>query len=100
MVVADSFVIIDDAYPKARCHSLVIARDPSLNGPANLSARHIPQLQQMKVALLASFTGRTSCHAGFLQIDSQGSGHPKTSKNSSILGATSCNLKPPHQAHR
>ena len=96
MVVADSFVIIDDAYPKARCHSLAIARDPSLDGPANLSARHIPLLQQMKVALLACFAGHTSCHSGFLQTDLL-SGHSKTSENRGAVWGTSCNL--PHWAH-
>ena len=38
-----------DAYPKARHHALVVARDPSLVGPADLRRPHIPLLEHMRV---------------------------------------------------
>ena len=49
MVIAENYIIIRDKYPKARLHGLVIARDPSLEGPADLRQDHLPLLQQMQV---------------------------------------------------
>lgn len=49
MQVADQYVIIPDKYPKARLHGLVIARNPSLAGPDDLRAEHLPLLLAMQV---------------------------------------------------
>lgn len=59
----DKVVTIDDKFPKARLHSLVIAKDLELEGPADLRASHIPLLQVMKVrqprsALLSPYMRR------------------------------------------
>ena len=42
-------VVINDAYPKARCHALVIARQEGLKGPMELGPQHLPLLHSMKV---------------------------------------------------
>lgn len=52
MVVTEQYVVLDDKYPKARLHILVIARDPALLGPADLRPEHLPLLAAMKVCLL------------------------------------------------
>lgn len=44
-------VVINDAFPKARCHALVIARQEDLDGPADLRPHHLPLLHNMQVAL-------------------------------------------------
>ena len=49
MQIFSECVVINDAYPKARCHGLVIARSPGLNGPTDLRAEHLPLLQAMQV---------------------------------------------------
>ena len=49
MVVTEEYVIINDKYPKARLHSLVIARDPALLSPSDLRPQHLPLLLAMKV---------------------------------------------------
>ena len=49
MQVSIDCVVINDAYPKARCHGLVIARAQGLNGPADLREVHLPLLQAMQV---------------------------------------------------
>lgn len=47
-VVDEHCVLIHDAYPKARRHALVIARDPALDRPEDLTSEHIPLLQHMQ----------------------------------------------------
>ena len=42
-------VLVEDKYPKARRHVLVIARDPQLDGPRDLRRAHLPLLQRMQV---------------------------------------------------
>ena len=49
MQISSDCVVINDAYPKARCHGLVIARTLGLNGPTDLRADHLPLLQAMQV---------------------------------------------------
>ncbi|GFR50688.1 hypothetical protein Agub_g12940 [Astrephomene gubernaculifera] len=44
----DQVILIADAYPKARHHALVIARDPSLRSITDLRARHVPLLSHMR----------------------------------------------------
>ena len=53
MVIEDQYVIIDDKYPKARLHGLVVARDPALLAPTDLSQEHLPLLAAMKVCILS-----------------------------------------------
>lgn len=48
MIVSSQFVIIHDKFPKAKLHGLVIARDPALVSPENLTADHLPLLEQMQ----------------------------------------------------
>ncbi|KAK9830245.1 hypothetical protein WJX72_010530 [[Myrmecia] bisecta] len=48
MVVGEQCVLINDAYPKAKCHGLVIARDPELDGPDQLRTEHLALLQRMQ----------------------------------------------------
>lgn len=50
MQICTDCVVINDAYPKARCHALVIARTIGLNGPTDLRAEHLPLLQNMQVS--------------------------------------------------
>ena len=49
MQIHSDCAVINDAYPKARCHGLVIARTAGLNGPPDLRAEHLPLLQAMQV---------------------------------------------------
>lgn len=42
-------VLIHDAFPKACHHALVIARQPGLTGPADLTSEHLPLLRSMQV---------------------------------------------------
>ena len=51
MRIYDDCVVINDAFPKARCHALVIARQEGLEGPADLRPEHLPLLRSMQVAL-------------------------------------------------
>ncbi len=51
MQIYDDCVVINDAFPKARCHALVIARQEGLNGPADLRPEHLPLLKSMQVML-------------------------------------------------
>ena len=51
MRVYDDCVVINDAYPKARHHGLVIARQQGLGGPADLRPEHLPLLQSMQVGV-------------------------------------------------
>lgn len=51
MQIYDDCVVINDAFPKARCHALVIARQEGLEGPAGLRPEHLPLLRSMQVAL-------------------------------------------------
>ncbi len=51
MQIYDDCVVINDAFPKARCHALVIARQEGLNGPADLRPEHLPLLSSMQVTL-------------------------------------------------
>ncbi|KAK9793191.1 hypothetical protein WJX73_010586 [Symbiochloris irregularis] len=48
IAIDDQCVMINDLYPKARCHALVVARDASLQSPDNLTREHIPLLQHMQ----------------------------------------------------
>ncbi|KAG2429067.1 hypothetical protein HXX76_011307 [Chlamydomonas incerta] len=41
-------VMIMDAFPKARSHALVIARNPALRSIADLRAEHVPLLEHMR----------------------------------------------------
>ena len=41
-------VRFNDAYPKARHHALVVARDPRLEGPADLRAQDVALLEHMQ----------------------------------------------------
>jgi Scavenger mRNA decapping enzyme C-term binding len=52
-------VMIADAYPKARRHNLVIARNRELQWPTQLEARHLPLLRHMKVALGSCYLMRS-----------------------------------------
>ena len=52
MQISGDCVVINDAYPKARCHGLVIARTVGLSCPADLRAEHLPLLQAMQVRFL------------------------------------------------
>lgn len=49
MQVYNDCVVIHDAYPKAQHHGLVIARQPGLIGPSDLTPEHLPLLQTMQV---------------------------------------------------
>jgi hypothetical protein len=49
LVVEDDYCIINDKFPKARLHGLVIARDLTLEGPEDLRPIHLPLLQTMQV---------------------------------------------------
>ena len=51
MQIYDDCVVINDAFPKARCHALVIARQEGLDGPADLRPEHLPLLRSMQVTL-------------------------------------------------
>ena len=51
MQIYGDCVVINDAFPKARCHALVIARQEGLDGPADLRAQHLPLLHNMQVDL-------------------------------------------------
>ena len=51
MQIYDNCVVINDAFPKARCHALVIARQEGLDGPADLRPEHLPLLRSMQVML-------------------------------------------------
>ncbi|KAG2495217.1 hypothetical protein HYH03_006823 [Edaphochlamys debaryana] len=44
----DQVVMIADAYPKARHHALVLARDPALRSIADLRPEHLPLLTHMR----------------------------------------------------
>ncbi|KAG2449967.1 hypothetical protein HYH02_000071 [Chlamydomonas schloesseri] len=44
----EQVVMIMDAFPKARNHALVIARDPALRSIADLRAAHVPLLEHMR----------------------------------------------------
>ncbi|KXZ48867.1 hypothetical protein GPECTOR_25g452 [Gonium pectorale] len=44
----DKVVLMMDAFPKARHHALVVARDPALRSIANLTREHIPLLRHMR----------------------------------------------------
>lgn len=44
----DRLVLVLDKFPKARRHLLVIARDPQLQGPLNLTAAEVPLLEHME----------------------------------------------------
>lgn len=44
--------MIMDAFPKARSHALVIARDPALRSIADLRAEHLPLLEHMRQVAL------------------------------------------------
>ena len=47
----DEIVVLRDAYPKARAHILVLARDPALrDGPSSLRATHVPLVEKMLAA--------------------------------------------------
>ena len=47
----DEIVVLRDAYPKARAHILVLARDPALrDGPSSLRAAHVPLVEKMLAA--------------------------------------------------
>jgi aprataxin len=47
----DEIVVLRDAYPKARAHVLVLARDPALrDGPSSLRAAHVPLVEKMLAA--------------------------------------------------
>ena len=48
----DTTVRIDDPYPKARTHRLVVARDPRLQGPLDLTATDLPLLAHMREVAL------------------------------------------------
>ena len=49
MEIQKDWIIVYDKFPKARLHGLVIARDPELEGPADLRAEHVPLLIAMQV---------------------------------------------------
>ena len=63
MQIYDDCVIIDDAFPKAHCHALVIARQEGLDGPADLRPEHLPLLRSMQVMLqtFALYTETLCC---------------------------------------
>eukprot|EP00198_Chlamydomonas_reinhardtii_P001968 XP_001691304.1 predicted protein [Chlamydomonas reinhardtii] len=48
----EQVVMIMDAFPKARSHALVIARDPALRSIADLRAEHLPLLEHMRQVAL------------------------------------------------
>ncbi|DBA69531.1 TPA: hypothetical protein ACH3X2_012731 [Trebouxia sp. C0005] len=50
MQIYDDCVVINDAFPKARCHALVIVRQEGLDGPADLRPEHLPLLRSMQAA--------------------------------------------------
>lgn len=50
MQIYDDCVFINDAFPKARWHALVIARQQGLDGPADLLPEHLPLLRSMQTA--------------------------------------------------
>lgn len=62
MQIASDCVVINDAYPKARCHGLVIARTVGLDGPTDLRAEHLPLLQAMQVR-------KPFCRTQFQHVD-------------------------------
>ena len=43
-----SCVLINDAYPKARHHALVMPRDPGLRDVTSLTRVHLPLLDRME----------------------------------------------------
>ena len=56
MILTEQYVIINDKYPKARLHGLVIAREPDLLGPTDLRPEHLPLLAAMKVCMPALYS--------------------------------------------
>ncbi|KAL3162367.1 hypothetical protein ABBQ32_010048 [Trebouxia sp. C0010 RCD-2024] len=64
MEISPDCVVINDAYPKARCHGLVIARAQGLDGPADLREVHLPLLQAMQGAGEAYIQKMQKAHAG------------------------------------
>lgn len=49
LYVDDQCVRFGDAYPKARHHALVVARNPRLDTPSDLRAEDVPLLLHMQV---------------------------------------------------
>ena len=59
----DDIVVLRDAYPKAKVHLLVLARDPALrDGPSSLRAAHVSLVEKM-LSAARSATGRASAEA-------------------------------------
>ena len=81
MQIDQDWVIIHDKFPKARLHSLVIARDPKLQGPDDLRKEHLPLLNAMQVkkdcanfqystVLNIAHTGKMYCDCRQLKVQS------------------------------
>ncbi len=70
MQIYDDCVVINDAFPKARCHALVIARQEGLDGPADLRPGHLPLLKSMQVMLqiICHIQENTLLHTALLQV--------------------------------
>ena len=59
----DDIVVLRDAYPKAKVHLLVLARDPALrDGPSSLRAAHVSLVEKM-LSAARSATARASAEA-------------------------------------
>ncbi len=70
MQIYDDCVVINDAFPKARCHALVIARQEGLNGPAHLRPEHLPLFKSMQVMLqiICHMQENTLLHTALLHV--------------------------------
>ncbi len=70
MQIHDDCVVINDAFPKARCHALVIARQEGLEGPADLRPQHLPLLKSMQVTrqIICHVQENTLLHTVLLQV--------------------------------
>jgi diadenosine tetraphosphate (Ap4A) HIT family hydrolase len=65
----DRVVVIDDKFPKARIHRLVLARDLSLNKATDLRREHLPLLREMeRVANEQIVRARESGAVGEFQV--------------------------------
>ena len=62
-LVDDQCVLIHDLYPKARRHALLMARDPTLDGPEQLTALHIPLLEHMQAGILSASALQSYCQS-------------------------------------
>ena len=45
----ENILIVSDAFPKARCHCLVLAKDPAISSLGALHKGHLPLLQHMHI---------------------------------------------------